>query len=161
MHGGRVEARSGGPGMRSEFIVRLAVVLTPLHPQEQAGDGIPPARPMARRRILIVDDNMDMAGSLAMVLEMMGHEVRTAHDGLEGVASASAYRPDLILLDVGMPKLNGYDACRLVRNEPWGKGILIAAVTGWGQEEDKRRSQEAGFDHHLISRSAPTPLRSF
>jgi CheY-like chemotaxis protein len=88
----------------------------------------------------------------------MGNEVRTAHDGLEGVAAAAAYRPDLILLDIGMPKLNGYEACRRIRKEPWGKGILIAAVTGWGQEEDKRRSEKAGFDHHLIKPVGPTAI---
>jgi CheY-like chemotaxis protein len=85
----------------------------------------------------------------------MGNEVRTAHDGLEAVAAAAAYRPDLILLDIGMPKLNGYEACHRIREQPWGKGILIAAVTGWGQEEDRRRSREAGFDHHLIKPVSP------
>jgi CheY-like chemotaxis protein len=150
MHGGSVEARSEGPGMGSEFIVRLPVILSPVHQREQAGGGNQQTRPITRRHILVVDDNVDIADSLAMMLEMMGNEVRTAHDGLEGVAAAAAYRPDMILLDIGMPKLNGYDACRRIREQPWGKGILIAAVTGWGQEEDKRRSQEAGFDHHLI-----------
>jgi CheY-like chemotaxis protein len=151
MHGGTVEARSEGPGMGSEFLVRLPVVLSLAHGQEQAGDGDQRlARPTVRRRILVVDDNVDIADSLAMMLEMTGNEVRTAHDGLEGVAAAAAYRPDMILLDIGMPKMNGYEACRRIREQPWGKGILIAAVTGWGQEEDKRRSQEAGFDHHLL-----------
>ena len=79
-------------------------------------------------------------------------------DGLEGVAAAAAYRPDMILLDIGMPKLNGYEACRRIREQPWGKGILIAALTGWGQEEDKRRSHEAGFDHHLIKPVEPAAI---
>jgi CheY-like chemotaxis protein len=158
MHGGSVEARSKGPGMGSEFIIRLPVVLTLVHQREQPGGGDQQARPMTRRRILVVDDSVDIAGSLAMILELMGNEVRTAHDGLEGVAAAAAYRPDMILLDIGMPKLNGYEACHRIREQPWGKGILIAAVTGWGQEEDKRRSQEAGFDHHLIKPVEPAAI---
>jgi CheY-like chemotaxis protein len=105
---------------------------------------------MARHRILVADDNVDCASSLAMMLRLMGNDVRTAHDGLEAVAAAAAYRPDLILLDIGMPKLNGYEACRRIREQPWGKGILIAAVTGWGQEEDRRLSRNVGFNHHLI-----------
>jgi PAS domain S-box-containing protein len=158
MHGASVEARSDGPGMGSEFLIRLPVVLTLVHQREQArGDDQQP-RPMSRRRILVVDDNLDIADSLAVLLEMMGNEVRTAHDGLEGVAAAAAYRPDMILLDIGMPKLNGYEACRRIREQPWGKGILIAAVTGWGQEEDKRRSHEAGFDHHLIKPVGPAAI---
>jgi CheY-like chemotaxis protein len=153
MHGGSVEARSEGPGMGSEFIIRLPVVLSPPHQHERPGGGNQQVRPTARRRILVVDDNVDIADSLAMMLEMTGNEVRTAHDGLEGVAAARAYRPDLILLDIGMPKMNGYEACRRIREQPWGKSVLIAAVTGWGQEEDRRHSQEAGFDHHLIKRA--------
>jgi CheY-like chemotaxis protein/two-component sensor histidine kinase len=155
MHGGTVEARSDGPGAGSEFLIRLPVVLSLVRGHEQDGDSQKPARPMARHRILVVDDNVDSASSLAMMLDLMGNDVRTAHDGLEAVAAAAAYRPDLILLDVGMPKLNGYEACRRIREQPWGKGILIAAVTGWGQEEDHHRSRDAGFDHHLIKPVAP------
>jgi PAS domain S-box-containing protein len=150
MHGGTVEARSEGQGMGSEFVVRLPVVLSLVQWQEQDGDNQKLARPTARHRILVVDDNADCAHSLAMLLDFMGNEVRTAYDGLEAVEAAAAYRPDLILLDLGMPKLNGYEACRRIREQAWGKGILIAALTGWGQEEDRRRSMEAGFDHHLI-----------
>jgi PAS domain S-box-containing protein len=150
MHGGIVEAKSEGPGTGSEFIIRLPVVLSLVQGEEHDGDKPKPARPAAERRILVVDDNEDSARSLAMLLELMGNEVRIAHDGLEALAAAAAYRPDLMLLDLGMPRLNGYDACRRIREQPWGKGMLIAALTGWGQEEDRRRSQEAGFDHHLI-----------
>ncbi len=149
MHAGSVEARSEGPGMGSEFIIRLPVVLSVMQEQEEpASDAPAPQAP--RRRILIVDDNVDAASSLAMMLKMMGHDVRTSHDGFDGVAAATAYRPDLILLDLGMPRLNGYDACRRIREQPWGKGMVIIALTGWGQEEDRRRSQEAGFNHHLV-----------
>jgi CheY-like chemotaxis protein len=100
--------------------------------------------------VLVVDDNLDGAASLAALIEILGHEVRTAHDGLEAVAVAEAFRPGLILLDIGMPLMNGYDACRSIRQAPWGQGIVIAALTGWGQDEDKRQSKAAGFDHHLV-----------
>jgi CheY-like chemotaxis protein len=106
----------------------------------------------------VVDDNADAAATLATMLELMGHEVRTAHDGLEGVEAAAEFRPDMILLDIGMPKLNGYDACRRIREQPWGKDVRIAALTGWGQDEDKVRSAEAGFDHHLVKPVDPTAL---
>ena len=88
--------------------------------------------------------------SLAMLLTVMGHDTRIAHDGLEGVELAEAFRPDLIVLDIGLPKLNGYDACRRIREQPWAKNVVIVAATGWGQDEDRRRSEEAGFDHHLV-----------
>jgi CheY-like chemotaxis protein len=97
-----------------------------------------------------VDDNRDGAASLAMLLTVMGNDTRTAHDGLEGVEMAETFRPDLIVLDIGLPKLNGYDACRRIREKPWAKNTVIVAATGWGQEEDRRRSAEAGFDHHLV-----------
>jgi CheY-like chemotaxis protein len=103
-----------------------------------------------RRRVLVVDDNRDAAATLAMMLSLMGHDTRTAHDGLQAVELAEAFVPDVLLLDLGLPKLNGYDACRRIREQPWGKGIFIVAVTGWGQEEDRNRSREAGFDHHLV-----------
>jgi CheY-like chemotaxis protein/two-component sensor histidine kinase len=151
MHGGRVEARSEGQDMGSEFLIRLPIALSLVREQEQgAGGDSQQTRPMTRRRVLVVDDNADIADSQAMMLELLGNEVRTAHDGLEAVAVAAAFRPDLILLDLGMPKMNGYEVCRRIREQPWGKGILIVAVTGWGQDEDKCRSQEAGFDHHLV-----------
>ena len=80
----------------------------------------------------------------------MGNEIRTAHDGLEAVEAAEAFRPDVILLDIGLPKLNGYEACRRIREQPWGKDMVLVALTGWGQEEDRRRSEEAGFNHHMV-----------
>jgi PAS domain S-box-containing protein len=159
LHGGSVEARSEGQGLGSEFLIRLPVVLSLVHEQEQGGGGDPQqARPMGRLRVLVMDDNVDVADCLARLLRLMGSEVRTAHDGLEGVEAAAAYRPDMILLDIGMPRLNGYDACRRIREQPWGKGIRIVAVTGWGQDEDKRRSQEAGFDRHLVKPVGPVVL---
>lgn len=149
MHGGTVEVTSEGPGRGSEFTVRIPV-LQEVQPGS-AGQAIGPGPvAAAKRRILIVDDNRDAAESLGMMLRLMGNEVRTAHDGLAAVEVADAYRPEMILLDIGLPKLNGYDACRRIREQPWSNGTVIVALTGWGQEEDRRRSQEAGFDHHLV-----------
>ncbi|MGH8587062.1 MAG: ATP-binding response regulator [Gammaproteobacteria bacterium] len=149
MHGGTVEARSGGPGKGSEFVVRLAVAeIKDQGPQEAACDGEKGAAP-AGRRILVVDDNPDTADSLGMLLRMMGNEVHMAHDGLEAVGAAAAFRPDVVLLDLGLPKLNGYEAARRIREQDGGTDMVLVAVTGWGQEEDRRRSKEAGFDHHM------------
>ena len=111
-----------------------------------------------RCRILIVDDNHDSADSLAMLLQLMGNEVRTAYDGEEAVRAAAGSRPDVVLLDIGMPKLNGYDACRRIREQPWGKEMFLIALTGWGQEEDRRRTEEAGFDHHMVKPVDPSLL---
>ena len=102
------------------------------------------------QRILIVDDNRDSAESLAMLLSMTGNETQTAHDGVSAVEVAGSFKPDVILLDIGLPRMNGYDVCRAIRDQEWGKGILMVAVTGWGQEDDRRRSQLAGFDTHLV-----------
>jgi CheY-like chemotaxis protein len=113
---------------------------------------------MGRRRILIADDNRDFALSLAVMLKLMGNVTQTAHDGLEAVEAAAAFHPDVILLDIGMPRLNGYDAARRIRSEPWGKSILMVAITGWGQDEDMRQSHEAGFDHHLVKPVEPATL---
>ena len=158
MHGGRVEAHSEGYGRGSEFVIRLPVVLSLAQERREEEGGGEEARPSARRRILVVDDNGDAAESLAMMLEIMGNEVRTANDGLEGVETAASFRPDVILLDIGMPRLNGYDACRRIREQPWGKNVIIVALTGWGQDEDKRRSREAGFDGHLVKPVEPAAL---
>jgi CheY-like chemotaxis protein len=105
--------------------------------------------PPAPRRILVVDDNLDAAESLGMLLEMLGHEVHTAHDGLEAVGAVAQFQPDVVLLDIGLPKLNGYEAARRIREQNGGTGPVLVALTGWGQEEDRRLSKEAGFDHHM------------
>jgi signal transduction histidine kinase/ActR/RegA family two-component response regulator len=149
LHGGSIEARSGGPGRGSEFVVRLPV--PSVAPEREPGrpcEDEPVAVP--KRRVLIVDDNEDSADSLAMLLKIMGHEVRTAYDGEQAVEAAAALRPDVALLDIGMPRLNGYDACRRIREQPGGQEVFLIAVTGWGQEEDRRRTEEAGFDHHVV-----------
>jgi signal transduction histidine kinase/ActR/RegA family two-component response regulator len=160
MHGGTVEARSEGLGRGSEFLVRLPVLAQP--PQEQpvaSGDNEKVAA-APKRRILVVDDNRDSATSLGMMLSLMGNETRTAHDGIEAVEMAAAFRPNVMLLDIGLPKLNGYDACRRIREQPWGKVMVIVALTGWGQEEDKRRSSEAGFNQHMVKPVDPAALET-
>jgi signal transduction histidine kinase len=148
MHGGTVEARSAGVGRGSRFVVRL-----PRAPGGGPGDRTPARedRPgSVGRRILIVDDNRDAAVTLGKMLSLLGHDIRTAHDGLEGLEAAGTFHPDLVLLDLGLPKLSGHEVCRRLREQPWGQALFIVAVTGWGQEDDRRRSQEAGFNEHLV-----------
>ena len=150
MHGGSVEAHSEGLGRGSEFVVSLPTASAAVSAVEPPSGQAAPLQPPARRRILVADDNVDSATSLTMILEIMGNEVRTAYNGMEALDVAAAFRPDLILLDIGMPDLNGYEACRRIREEPWGKATVLIALTGWGQDEDKRLSQEAGFNHHMV-----------
>lgn len=106
----------------------------------------------------MVDDNEDAATSLAILLQMYGYSVRVAHDGLAAIESAREFRPDIMLLDLGMPRLDGYETCSRIRAEPWGKDIQIVALTGWGQDEDRRRTSAAGFDHHLVKPVEPEAL---
>jgi CheY-like chemotaxis protein len=106
------------------------------------------AGPM-NHRILVADDNRDSAESMSVVLQMMGNEVLIVHDGVGAVEAAAQFRPDLILLDIGMPRMNGYEAARRIRDEPWGKQIVLVAVTGWSKAEEKQRADQAGFDHHF------------
>ena len=153
MHGGVIEALSAGQGRGCEFVVRLPVAL-PLAEEEQS-DQTDPILPSSRHRIMIVDDNLDAAETLAMLLTMMGDETLMAHDGLAALDLAETFRPDVMFLDIGMPKLNGYEVSRRLRQQTWGKDIVLVAVTGWGQEEDKRRSLEAGFDFHLTKPVMP------
>jgi CheY-like chemotaxis protein len=150
MHGGAVAAESPGAGKGSTFTVRLPVLeeRAKSTPEAPADEG--PRAAGARRRILVADDNRDSANSMALLLRLRGNELRTAHDGVEAVAVAEAFRPQVILMDVGMPRLNGYEATRRIREQPWGKATVIIALTGWGQEGDKERSREAGCDGHLV-----------
>ena len=150
MHGGSVKAFSEGAGRGSEFVVRLPILIDKQREQQPAEPtGNEQPAPTARR-ILVVDDNPDSAASLAMLLKLTGNETYTAHDGLEAVEAAETFRPDVVLLDIGLPKLNGCDAARRIREQPWGKNMVLVALTGWGQDEDRRRSQESGFDHHMV-----------
>ena len=147
MHGGTVGAVSDGEGLGSRFVVRLPVVALPAASPPLLRAAAESAR---RRRVLIVDDNHDCAASLAMLLNINGHETYTAHDGSEALRAAEQHRPEVVLLDIGLPKLNGYEACRRVRAQPWGKKMKLIAVSGWGQEHDRLRSREAGFDSHVV-----------
>ncbi len=146
MHDGTVDVLSDGVGRGSEFVVRLPVMVEPPPPPP-----VPPAAaPATARRILVVDDNRDSATSLAMLLELTGNETTTAYDGLEAVEAAEAFRPDVVLLDIGLPKLNGYGVARKIREQPWGNTVVLVALTGWGQEEDRQKSRDGGFDAHMV-----------
>ncbi len=156
LHDGRIEAHSEGPGKGSEFVVRLPLVVEasgPLAPEK--GEAMTPKSAL---RILIVDDNRDSADSLGMLLRIMGNDIRTAYDGQRGVELAEQFRPDVVLLDIGLPKLDGYQACRRMGVQPWGKAMVLIAMTGYGQEEDRLRSHEAGFDHHMVKPVDPPAL---
>jgi len=150
LHGGTVSAYSEGLGHGSKFTVRL-----PCEIGQPGIESLAQAPDIARaksagRRILVVDDNRDSAITLALLLKITGNETKTAFDGLAAIETAEAFRPQVILLDIGLPKMNGNDTCREIRKQPWGKDILILALTGWGQEEDRRKTAEAGFDDHLV-----------
>jgi PAS domain S-box-containing protein len=153
MHGGSVQAFSEGIGRGSEFVVKLPAAAMP------RSIGAPPSTSVAthssKRRILVVDDNTDAAESLAALLAIGGHETRLAHDGRQAVEEAAAFKPDVVFLDIGMPEIDGHETARRIREQPWGKDIVLVALTGWGQTEDRRRSKEAGFDHHLVKPADP------
>ncbi|MGH8323197.1 MAG: response regulator, partial [Steroidobacteraceae bacterium] len=159
MHGGSVTARSDGPGRGSEFVIRLPLFIPktvesepPLHTlsalEQSMTNAAGPTR--TQRRILVADDNNDALESLATLLQLSGHEVYTAANGAVALQSAQEHRPEVALLDIGMPKLDGYEVARRIRAQPWGQRITLVALTGWGQDSDRRRSQEAGFDSHLV-----------
>jgi CheY-like chemotaxis protein len=146
LHGGRVEACSAGPGTGSEFVVRLPIdTRAPAAepPGEEAGVGEP-------MRILVADDNHDSADSLVMLLESMGHVAVAAYDGVQALERGAVMQPEVMLLDIGMPALNGYEVARRVRASDWGRDTVLVAITGWGQDEDRRRTRAAGFDVHVV-----------
>ncbi|MEO6463803.1 MAG: ATP-binding protein, partial [Candidatus Eisenbacteria bacterium] len=161
-HGGTVEATSGGKDEGSTFVVRLPVAPAPeaAMPAAPAGDSAPAPSPAERagRRVLVVDDNRDAAITLKMMIDLMGSEARLAYGGLEALAIAEDFRPELGLLDIGMPGLNGYDTARRLREQPWGRDVVLVALTGWGQNEDRQRSREAGFDDHVVKPIEPAAL---
>jgi len=156
MHDGTVAVHSEGRGRGSEFLVRLPV----LTQQSKLTISQPPRETalLASRRILIVDDNLDSAESLTILLKLIGNETELAQDGQEAIEVAKRFRPDVVLLDIGLPRMNGYDVCHRMRQEPWGQTILIVALTGWGTEEDRRKSEEAGFDAHMVKPVDPEAL---
>jgi PAS domain S-box-containing protein len=152
MHGGTIEARSDGPGQGSEFRVHLPLALQ-INAQAVSAESevlLLDDQSTIVHRIVVADDNVDAAESLSMMLEMLGHETRTAHDGDQALAIAREFRPDVMVLDIAMPGLGGHDLARTIRAETWGEKVLLIAASGWGQAEDKRRSTEAGFDYHLV-----------
>jgi CheY-like chemotaxis protein len=146
MHGGSVEAHSAGTGHGSRFVVRLPIVV---EHQPAAAPAVAPL-PIAKRRILVVDDNRDAAASLSLLLELDGHVIVTVHDGLAAYAAAEAHRPEVALVDIGLPQMDGYELCRRIREQSWGGGMILVALTGWGQDEDRSRTRAAGFDAHLV-----------
>jgi signal transduction histidine kinase/ActR/RegA family two-component response regulator len=149
LHGGKVSAQSEGPGCGTEMTVRLPIG-EPLHvaPPAIGGDADALAT-VIPGRVLIIDDNRDAADSIALALELAGHTVSTAYDGEDGLDRANAFAPDVVLLDLGMPGLNGFEIARRIRQQPWGQRMALIALTGWGQEQDRRRTQQFGFNGHL------------
>jgi len=156
LHGGTVEARSAGTGQGSEFIVRLPVLESSTQVRVAGESGL--QRAAAGRRILVVDDNQDAAETLSMMLSLMGNQVRVFHDGLAGVEAARESMPDVMLLDIGLPHVDGYEVCRRIRSLPGGEKPVIIACTGWGQDEDRRLSREAGFTTHIVKPVDPEAL---
>jgi two-component system CheB/CheR fusion protein len=152
MHNGVVQAFSAGPGEGSEFVVRLPLLPDMPPPVASAPEPDSGKRATAslRHRILVVDDNRDSADSLAMLLRLVGHDVRTVHDGRQALVVAATYRPDLVLLDIGLPGMDGFTVARQMRSQPELAGVVLVALTGYGSEEDRRRSQAAGFNYHLV-----------
>lgn len=157
LHGGTVDAHSEGKGLGSEFVVRIPLSTEP-HAREYEKTRRTASSSTNWHRILVVDDNKDSATSLSMMLNFMGHDTRTANDGLKGLEVADQFRPDVCLLDIGMPNLNGFDMARQLRERPWAQATLLIALSGWGQEHDKERSTDAGFDIHLVKPIDPATL---
>jgi PAS domain S-box-containing protein len=158
MHGGSIAVQSDGPGAGSAFTVRLPAVVEPAVAQPEIPRSADGRLAHSSLRILVVDDNRDAAASLGMLLRIMGIETRTAVDGVDAMTVASGFRPNVILLDIGLPKLSGYEVAKRIRRERWAQEIALVAVTGWGQEADRDRSKSAGFDHHLVKPVDPAAL---
>jgi PAS domain S-box-containing protein len=156
LHGGMVEASSPGAGKGSTFRVLLPLADSP--PPEPAQEPAAHIAPTYRGRILVADDNRDAADTLSMILELDGHEVRTAYDGEKALQIAEQFAPQIALLDIGMPNLDGYQTARRIRGQPWGSAMLLIALTGWGQEEDRRQATEAGFNCHLVKPVDPQTI---
>lgn len=150
MHGGSVEVRSEGIGRGTEFLIRLPTVTRDASSPKSTGDPASESLAHVSRRVLVVDDNRDSADSLTKLLQLQKHDARCVYDGQHAVEEANTFRPDVVLLDIGLPQLNGYEAARKIRAECDGRPIVLIALTGWGQDEDRQRSRAAGFDYHLV-----------
>ena len=158
MHGGSVEAHSEGAGRGSELVVRLPLLDLPQETSVNEGSELP--QHAGPRRVLVVDDNRDAAEIMTVLLEIWGHQVRIAYSGPDALGVAAEYRPDAALLDIGLPGMSGFEVARRLRELPGWDGVMLVAVTGYGQDEDLRRSREAGFDHHLTKPVEPARLQS-
>ncbi len=157
LHGGTLAARSAGAGAGSEFEVRLPLAGATLPEVEKSRR---PDQPEASRRILIADDNADFADSLGALLTGRGHEVRVVYDGAEALSTAARFNPDFVFLDIGMPRVHGYEVARRLRDQPGNSDCVLVAVTGWGQEDDRNRAREAGFDRHLVKPADPADIET-
>jgi CheY-like chemotaxis protein len=157
LHGGTVSAHSDGPGSGSEFAISLPALAQSSAPREPQ-----PAAPVARARrasrVVVVDDNRDSADTLAALLEAWGHDVRTLYDGPSAIAAVAEFQPKVVLLDIGLPKMNGYEVAAQLRKSANGRSLILVAFTGYGQDEDRRRVREAGFDYHLVKPLEPAEL---
>lgn len=160
LHGGRIEVRSEGVGAGSEFLVYLPVIESAALPSQHSPDTSRMSTSPDKRRVLVVDDNRDAAESLAMLLEISGYEVRVAYDGMQALEELERFHPDVVLLDIGMPGLDGYEVARRMRASPRGKAVRLVALTGWGQGQDKCRAAEAGFDEHLTKPVDPALIET-
>lgn len=156
LHGGSVVVHSLGIDCGSRFVVTIPVGAAVL--QSSRADDCDPVNSKHTCRVMVVDDNQAAVEMLSKVVRMLGHEVRTASNGEEAIAIAADFRPNAILMDIGMPRMDGHEAARAIRSQPWGQDILLVALTGWGQDEDKRRTQEAGFNHHLVKPADPSQI---
>jgi CheY-like chemotaxis protein/two-component sensor histidine kinase len=162
MHNGTVEARSEGLGRGSEFVVRLPASAQVVDSDQggETGQQTHQSPAPSGHRLLVVDDNQDAADSLAMLLRLQGHEVRVAFSGVAALEMTKTYTPDVVFLDIGMPGMDGYEVARRLRQQPALAKTVLAALTGWGQKEDRRRTAEAGFDHHLVKPPEPQALEN-
>jgi CheY-like chemotaxis protein len=159
LHGGRIVALSDGLGQGSSFVVTLnRLNVPPLRSVLTGADPLATDSGPSTVRVLIVDDNRDSAQGLALMLDLDGHEVRTAADGFEALQIAEAFQPQVVLLDIGMPGIDGYETARRLRMRPWAQTTLLCAQTGWGQDDDKRRARAAGFDRHLVKPIDPEEI---
>ena len=160
MHGGTIDVQSNGLGQGTEFIVRLPGCVKQPEAECPSKNSKNDGPLLPKQRVLIVDDNQDAARMLSLTVTLLGNDVRVAHDGIEAIDVATEFQPDVILLDLGMPRMDGYEAATRLRNTSAGKNALLVALTGWGQDEDKRKTMEAGFDHHLVKPADPAALKA-
>jgi CheY-like chemotaxis protein len=159
MHGGKVAVHSLGRNLGSSFSVRLPALPHLSSIEADLMPDAPPHQIAPSRKVLVVDDNADALDSLSRLVTLMGNDVCKARDGVQAIVAAARFRPDIVLMDLGMPNMNGYEAARRIRQQSWGRQLLLVATTGWGQEEDRRRTAEAGFDHHLVKPIEAVALR--